>query len=253
MILDKIERSAVDLVAKIAPWAAPIPTAYLIGRATINHLAWPAPVAITAALIIETLGLASAATALELFEFNQVRRKTDSPAPFALAVGLVLAYFTIATGLTVALDIYPALARYAPAIFPALSLTGITILALRADHRRRLQGIADERAERKETRRQVAQNKRTKTAQAPALVKPVSAQKTANHGDLSAANRTKQKRREQLIDALLGAYLDNPDLGATEAARLLGVHRNTVYNYSGALVEAGRLSKNGAGWVVVAD
>jgi DNA-binding IclR family transcriptional regulator len=41
------------------------------------------------------------------------------------------------------------------------------------------------------------------------------------------------------------AYRDNPSLGATEAARALGVHRNTIYGYTAELEAAGRIRRNG--------
>jgi hypothetical protein len=75
--IDAVENIAVDLVAKIAPWCAPIPTAYLVGRATVTHLNWPVPVGILADAVIESLGLVTCATALDLYQFNQTRRKSD--------------------------------------------------------------------------------------------------------------------------------------------------------------------------------
>ena len=85
-----LESRLVDLVAQIAPWAAPIPTAYLVGRATVLHLAWPVEVGIVAAVIIESLGLATTSTALALREYNASKRQADPAAPFPLAAGLVL-------------------------------------------------------------------------------------------------------------------------------------------------------------------
>lgn len=251
--LETIEGVAVDLVAKVAPWCAPIPTAYLVGRATVLHLGWPGWVGFVAAIIVETLGLASTSTALELYQYNQDRRKSDPGAPFVLAAALVLAYFMVATGLTVALDIFPGLAVYSPAIFPALSLTGVTVLALRSDQRRRLAGIAQDRAERREARqvhKETAQFTRPTGAQGGAQFVRQNAQGSAQINAIDAINATRQARRDALLDALLDAYSSNPELGATEAARLLGVHRNTIYNYTDELMGAGRLSRNGHGWEV---
>ena len=84
--IDNFENNVIDLVAKIAPWFAPIPTAYLVGRATVVHLEWPPAIGFLAAVVIESLGLVSCATALDLYQFNQNRRKNDPPAPFGLAV-----------------------------------------------------------------------------------------------------------------------------------------------------------------------
>lgn len=139
------ESRLTSLVARLAPWAAPVPTAYLVGRACAEYLAYPWPVAVVAAIVIECLGLSTAATALELYQYNRAKRKTDPTAPFVLAVVLVVLYAVVATGLTVALDILPQLRPYAPGIFPGLSLVGVTVLALRSDHAGRLAEIASER------------------------------------------------------------------------------------------------------------
>lgn len=102
--IDNFVNGAVDLVAKVAPWFAPIPTAYLVGRATVNHLEWPVAIGVLAAGVIESLGLVTCATALDLYQFNHNRRKNDPPAPFWLAAFLIFLYFIVAILLTVVLD-----------------------------------------------------------------------------------------------------------------------------------------------------
>ena len=98
-----LERSAVELVARSAPWLAPVPSAFFVARSGMEHLALPLVVAVTAAAIIETLGLATVHTALWLSEWNQVKRKSDPRAPTWLAVALVGAYLATTLGLVVAL------------------------------------------------------------------------------------------------------------------------------------------------------
>jgi hypothetical protein len=241
--VDQLESIAVDLVAKVAPWCAPLPTAYLVGRATVVHLQWPAWVGFVAAVIVESLGLATAATALVLREYNASKRKTDPPAPFALALALVGVYFVVATGLTVLLDIAPALAVYSPAIFPTLSLTGVTVLAIRADHKRRLAGIESVKAERKEARKS---GRQTGDAQP--------SRSASNNGktyaDLDALQAARLSKRDARLDALLTFLASNPSAGPTEAGAAIGVSRQTVYTYAGELEAAGRLRKNGNGWEV---
>ena len=161
--VDDVEGTAVDLVARLSPWLAPLPTAYLTATATVKHLGWPTAIGVIAGVIIESLGLASVTTALMLREYNATRRKipddwepvdskggrrpyrgkVDPPAPFALTVALAAMYFGAVTALTVALDTMPSLATYAPLVFPLMSLAGVTVLAIRADHRHRLAQIAE--------------------------------------------------------------------------------------------------------------
>ena len=253
---DNLESAAVDLVAKIAPWAAPAPTAYLVFARTTYYLAWPWWVGALAALVIESLGLAVTSTALTLYRYNVGKRKADPPAPLALPLALVGLYFGSAELLTVALDVAPklaaglavSLADWAPAVFPVLSLAGVTVLAIRADHRRRLGEVAAKKAEKSGGGpKRPAQDVHILTAHDVVVPGPQSAHGSAQYGVLDAVNRTRQARREALLGTLLDAYRGDPHLGATEAARLLGVHRNTVYNYTDELETAGRVRKNGNG------
>ncbi|HIP97187.1 MAG TPA: hypothetical protein EYH32_08255 [Anaerolineae bacterium] len=135
-----MKRSPIDWIADTAPWLAPFPTAYLVFNNTMLHLGWPWPVSVAAGAIVEALGLVAIHTALEFREHNRGLRDSDQRrAPFELAAGMVAVYFVIVTALTVLLDTASTMARYAPLIFPLTSMTGVTLLALRADHRRRVE------------------------------------------------------------------------------------------------------------------
>lgn len=245
--LDAIESVAIDLVAKIAPWLAPVPTSYLVGRSTVEHLSWPLPVGVVAAVIVEALGLATTATSLELYQYNQTRRKTDPSAPFKLAAALVLFYFSVATSLTVALDIFPVLAGYAPAIFPSLSLTGVLVMALRLDHRRRVQAIREEKDERKAERAQ----KRAHPLPTHAQAEPAQSAQNGPAVVQSSPSNGAQSRKERTKKTLLDAYRTDPFLGATDAGRRVGMHRNSIYNLLNELEAEGRVHRNGNGVVVL--
>ncbi len=160
------ESKITSLISRLSPWLAPAPTAYLVGRATMQHLGWPFPIAFIAAIIIECLGLTTVATTLELREYNRTKRKSDPVAPFSLAAFMAGSYLGVAIGLTVMLDIVPTLAIYAPAIFPLMSLAGVTVIALRDDHQRRLAPILEEKQKRLEAKlqRDAAKRKRTEKA-----------------------------------------------------------------------------------------
>lgn len=227
-ILDRLEFIISEGGAKIAPWLAPLPTAYLIGRATVQHLAWPGWVATVAAITIEALGLATTSTALELREWNAHKRKTDPDAPVNLAYGLVGLYFVTATGLTVALDIFPSLSTYAPAIFPLLSLAGVTVLALRSDHRRRVAELEKEKAERKADR----------------------AARHANDVKIDKFDKRQaalSAKKQQQLNILLTLYQAHPELSVSDAANQMQVTRQTVYNWLEELETEGRIHRNGQG------
>ena len=183
MKLDKLETQAVDFVARFSPWLAPLPTAYLTATATVEHLAWPQAVGIIAGVIVEALGLSSVSTALKLREYNATRRKipddweptdkngrrktyrgiVDPPAPFKLTIITAVVYFGAVTFLTVALDTAPNLATYAPLVFPVMSLAGAIVLAVRADHKRRLDAIVEADSKRKD-KRQASKTSESKPA-----------------------------------------------------------------------------------------
>ena len=86
--LNQLESIGADLVAKLAPWLAPLPTAYLVYRATVAHLVWLVWAGLVAAAVIEGLGLASTSAALALWDWNRAKRQSDPAAPVCLALAL---------------------------------------------------------------------------------------------------------------------------------------------------------------------
>jgi len=179
-------------------------------------------VAIVAAAVIESLGLASTSTALALWDWNRSKRKTDPSAPVGLAFGLVGVYFLVATGLTVVLDILPQAADVAPAIFPALSLTGVTILALRADHARRLSGVTEAKTEAKAARQ--AARARKQAEPQPASPAPQPATMPQDTGTNCTRDRALAILAAQpgISGSALGRQVDrSPRLGRKLKAELL--------------------------------
>ena len=148
------ERNAVKFVAKLSPWLAPMPSAYFVARSSITHLALPWPVAVIVAAIIETLGLATVHTALWLSDWNHTKRKVDPSAPTVIALALGAVYLVTTLGLIVALEVWPDLATYAPALFPLLAIVGTVNLALIANQERREAEVVTEKAERKTARKE---------------------------------------------------------------------------------------------------
>ena len=239
--MNHIEKNLVKLVAKVAPWLAPFPSAYFVARSGMAHLALPLPVAIVVAAIIETLGLSAVHSALWLADWNATKRKTDPPAPVLVAVALGVVYLAATLGLVVFLEVWPALATYAPALFPTLAVVGGVNLALISQQERRETIVQTDKAERKAARQARRQTQRP-TAQPPASNL---ASKPSGFDDPTVkARQTQSANRAARLDALLTFYLDNPDAGPTEAGRAIGVSRQTVYNYLDDLETAGRIARN---------
>ena len=239
--MNNLEKNTIKVVAKLSPWLAPFPSAYFVARSAMLHLNLPLPVAVVVAAIIETLGLATVHTALWAYDWNAHRRKTDPGAPVALAVALGSAYVVATLGLVVFLEVWPALAVYAPALFPALAVVGALNLAMISRQEQREAAIKAEKAERQAARQARRQAARQATpVQTSAAASKIAVLTTS----LDAARQTRKARRDTRLDALLTFYASNPDAGPTEAGRAIGVSRQTVYTYLAELEAAGRIARN---------
>jgi len=135
--LSRFEDLAVDFLAVFAPWLAPIPSAYLVGRATDIHLDWHWSIALIAAIAVESVGVVSIVLSLRLYEWNETKNKNDPLAPLPLALAAAAFYFVVTIILTVLLDVFPEMAKYAPAIFPLLAAIGAANIAMKNGQRRR--------------------------------------------------------------------------------------------------------------------
>lgn len=236
--MNHLEKNAVRIVAKLSPWLAPLPSAYFVARSAITHLALPLPVAVIVALIIETLGLATVHTALWAHDWNAHRRKTDPSAPLGLCIALGGVYVVATLGLVVFLEVWPLLATYAPALFPALAVVGALNLAVISRQEQREAAVELEKAQRKAQRQT---SRRETSAKPSAALSKMAVLDTS----LDTARRTRRFKRDARLDALVTFYTSNPEAGPTEASRAIGVSRQTVYTYLDELEAAGRIERNG--------
>ena len=207
---------------------APVPTAYLIGVKVHEHLAWPTPVAVVTAIIVEGIGFGAVYLFTLFREYNQTKRKTDPAAPAHYAAWLVAAYVLSVLVLTIFLDVAPSAATYAPAIFPFLSLIGMAITALRNDHEARLRAIEEEKAEKKEAR---LQSKKQETDPQPVPVaSPQLSQPVPVAPELDG-------NRAEVLQLLTG----NHALSQATIAQQLGITRQAVGKHIKFLKENGHL------------
>jgi hypothetical protein len=235
--MNHLEKNAVRVVAKLSPWLAPLPSAYFVARSAIVHLALPLPVAIVVALIIETLGLATVHIALWTYDWNAHRRKTDPGAPLGLCIALGGVYVVATLGLVVFLEVWPFLATYAPALFPALAVVGALNLAMISRQEQREAAVELEKAERK-AQRQAARH------ETPAKLSTAASKTAVLNTSLDAARRTRKAKRDACLDALVAFYAADPEAGPTKAGGAVGVSRQTVYTYLDELEAAGRIQRN---------
>lgn len=154
---DNIEHLLLVVVSRLAPWAAPLAPAYFVAHTIQKHFVTPAWVAIAVGVTVEAVGIASTHVTLEMYTYNQAKRKTDPPAPFNVGVAVSGIYFVTGIVLTVVLEIIPSSVIIAPAFFFLLAIVAYIVLALMSDHAKRVQGIAELKAEQK------AEHKRNKS------------------------------------------------------------------------------------------
>ncbi len=248
--LSEVETNLTDGIAAIAPWITPLPSAALVANAVVQDLHWTPALGWITAAIIESLGLTTVSTSLQLWDYNTDKRKTDANAPFYLAASLVGVYLFSTIGLTVLLDIYPEMGRFAPALFPMLALVGAVNLALRSGHRRRLARIAQERADRKAERQAVRPTGESLTEM---LASNIASNAVHPDSSLVKARQAKTVIQGNRMDSLLTLYRDNPGIGVTDAARALSMSRQTVYTYLGKLESDGRIRRNGNGVEIIKE
>ncbi len=205
--LNRLEDLAVDVLAVFGPWFAPIPSAYLVGKAAHDYLQWHYLIAIIAALAVESIGVVSVVLALRLYEWNEGKNKTDAAAPLNLALVNVAVYFIVTIGLTVLLDVVPQLSRYAPAIFPLLAAVGAVNIAVKNGQRRR------------ETEKVAAKVDR-QLAKSTAR-QPIASPQPVNHPSTNTGLTQAQEK-------ILAAFRENPGASQSEVADKLGITRQAV-------------------------
>jgi hypothetical protein len=159
-----------------------------------------------------------------LSDWNNSKRKTDPLAPVGVGVMLGLVYLITTIGLTVILEVRPNLSTYAPALFPVLAVVGAINLALISQQEHREKVVTIERLERKTLR----QTKRPETVK---IVSPAMSNSENSYTFLEKANQIRRENRQVALDTLVEIKAEQPDIGVTEMARMIGRSRQTVYTY----------------------
>lgn len=198
--MNPIEKNAVKIVAKIAPWLAPFPSAFFVARSAVAHLDVPLLMAVVIAGIVETLGLASVHTWLWLSDWNSTKRKNDPAAPVNVAVSLGITYLVATVSLTVVLEVAPGLATYAPILFPVLAVVGAVNLALISQQEQKEVTVNLECQERKAKRQAGRSQKRQPAVQGDG--EKVSALDDSGRS-LEAANKARAKTKAVILDTLI--------------------------------------------------
>lgn len=259
------EEGIIDFVAKLSPWLAPMPTSVFVQRSAAVHLGTGEPLSWVIAIVIETLGITTTHTALGFWSWNQTHEKKDH-SPFGLAVGLAVVYVAATLGLIAVLEAYTELSRFAPILFPFLSVVGAVNLAMRSHHNRKVkkeeegeQKLQDrqwrmedeDRQDRREAQRLKLQARYGSAVNfdrnSPS--KPeIDSQIDGRIDSMNAAKLTKiEARRTQLVELLR----QDPAMAKAELARRLGLGSvNTVKVDLKVLANEGRIEIDDSGSVI---
>ncbi|MBS4062714.1 MAG: hypothetical protein KG029_20130 [Bacteroidetes bacterium] len=160
------EKRLLDFVAGISPWLAPLVPTYFAAYNAYYYLAkgkewWDVGAVIVVALVVETIGLAGVHTAIQFWNWNRTRLKSDDAAPMGLAILAVVAYVVIIILVNGLLDWYaiadpdslPYVKIVAVGLLSLLALNSALIVALRAGQADREFRAETARQERKDARK----------------------------------------------------------------------------------------------------
>src|SRR5687768_7176086 len=152
-VLNGAERSFLDLLSVIVPYAVPIIPAYLTYYHARDLMAFPDWVAKTAAFVVEVLGITAVSTAIRFWRNNSLYKSEKEKAPFRLAVAVYAFYVLIVLVVNVLLEIVsgarPGAVILAIALFSLLSIPSGILISIRAQYTEML----EDRNERKQERR----------------------------------------------------------------------------------------------------
>lgn len=204
-----IESVLLMLATRFGPWLAPIGPAYFVGRAAHNHLEAHWLIAVCMALAVEAVGIAATHTALKCWTWNGGKRKIDPTAPTTLMVWLSLVYFASALALSILVEVYPASATYAPAVFIGLAGVGYVTIAVSI----RLTGWQSERTAEKQIK-----SAHTELADLAASVKNMAVERDKLTNEIASLKAQKHKNgasngTNDGISPITGASIDTANNG----------------------------------------
>lgn len=152
-VLNGAERSFLDLLSVLVPYAVPIIPAYLTYWHTLIEMDFPRWVAWTAAFVTEVLGITAVSTAIRFWRNNQIYKSDKERAPFWLAVGVYVFYIVIVLSVNVILEIVSGVRTgwviFAIGLFSLLSFPSGVLISIRAQYTEMLEDRTERKAERR--------------------------------------------------------------------------------------------------------
>jgi hypothetical protein len=156
-ILNGAERSFLDLLSVLVPYFVPVIPAYLTYFHTRDQMGFPHWVAVTAAFVVEVLGITAVSTAIRFWRNNQLYKADKERAPFWLAVGVYAFYILIVLAVNVILEIVAGARSgwviFSIGLFSLLSVPSGILISIRAQYTEMLEDRNERKAERQAVRR----------------------------------------------------------------------------------------------------
>lgn len=104
-VINGMERGVLDFLSALVPYAVPVIPAYLTYYHTRDMMGFPHWVAVTAAFVVEVLGMTSVSTAIRFYRNNLRYSSEQNKAPFVLALFVYIFYLVIVISVNVILEI----------------------------------------------------------------------------------------------------------------------------------------------------
>jgi hypothetical protein len=156
--LNNSEKGIIDFLSVFVPYAVPVIPAYLTFNHTQEIMDFPIWVAVTAAFVVEALGLSSVATAVRFWRHNKKYTSEQNRAPFKIVVFVYVFYITVVILVNVILEIVADMRSgwviLAIALFSLLSFPASLLVSVRYIHG----DILEERENSKKTKPPIEQN-----------------------------------------------------------------------------------------------
>jgi hypothetical protein len=99
------ERSFLDFLSAIVPYAVPLIPAYLTYFHTQDQMNFPWQIAFSAAFVVEVLGITAVSTSIRFYRYNMKYTAAQNKAPFVLAIFTYVFYLVIVLSVNVVLEL----------------------------------------------------------------------------------------------------------------------------------------------------
>jgi hypothetical protein len=151
-ITNALETTLADNVAATVPWLAPLIPAAIAYDHMVSVLLFAPWLAFVGAAVVELLGLSTVTTAVQFWQHNNLSLQAidsgsssslsqsgpEERAPFWIAFAAATFYFLVVITVNVLLDEAGGIARLAKGLLSTLSIVGALTVAIRSQHRRRV-------------------------------------------------------------------------------------------------------------------